>query len=111
MGEEPTQEEMDRQDIEDARNALAEDGTYVPLREFMHELGDLKAIARSLFQIQTGSVVLVCSNIDLTKRWFIRIFDCKQVEVPKYWDDRLPFDVALEVRKSLGFGWRGARSG
>jgi hypothetical protein len=40
MGEEPTQEEMDRQDIEDARNALAEDGTYVPLREFMHELGD-----------------------------------------------------------------------
>jgi len=35
-----TQEEMDRQDIEDAREALAEHGSSVPLREFMRELGD-----------------------------------------------------------------------
>ena len=40
MEEEMTQEEMDRQDIEDAREALAEDGQNVPLRDFMHELGD-----------------------------------------------------------------------
>ena len=40
MDEELTEEEMDRQDIEDARKALAEDGAYVPLREFMRELGD-----------------------------------------------------------------------
>jgi prevent-host-death family protein len=35
-----TQEEMDRQDIEDARKALAEGGKSVPLRDFMRELGD-----------------------------------------------------------------------
>ncbi len=51
----------------------------------------------ALFQIQTGSVVLVCSNVELTKQWFIKIFDCKQVEVPEYWDNHLPSDVALEL--------------
>ena len=35
-----TQEEMDRQDIEDARKALAEGGKCIPLRELMRELGD-----------------------------------------------------------------------
>jgi prevent-host-death family protein len=35
-----TQEEMVRQDIEDARKALAEGGQSVPLRELMRELGD-----------------------------------------------------------------------
>ncbi len=35
-----TQAEMDRQDIEDARKALAEGGKCVPLRELMRELGD-----------------------------------------------------------------------
>jgi prevent-host-death family protein len=35
-----TQEEMDRQDIEDARKALAEGGKRIPLRDFMRELGD-----------------------------------------------------------------------
>jgi prevent-host-death family protein len=35
-----TQEEMDRQDIEDARKALAEGGKNVPLLDFMRELGD-----------------------------------------------------------------------
>lgn len=35
-----TQEEMDRQDIEDARKALAEGGKSIPVREFMRELGD-----------------------------------------------------------------------
>jgi prevent-host-death family protein len=34
-----TQEEMDRQDIEDARQALAEGGKSIPLRDFMGELG------------------------------------------------------------------------
>jgi hypothetical protein len=32
-----TQEEMDRQDIEDARKALAEGGNSVPLRDFMRD--------------------------------------------------------------------------
>jgi hypothetical protein len=32
-----TQEEMDRQDIEDARKALAEGGKSVPLRDFMRD--------------------------------------------------------------------------
>jgi prevent-host-death family protein len=35
-----TREEMDRQDIEDARKALAEGGNSIPLREFIRELGD-----------------------------------------------------------------------
>ena len=35
-----TQEEMDRQDIEDARKALAEGGKSIPVREFMRNLGD-----------------------------------------------------------------------
>lgn len=35
-----TQGEMDRQDIEDARKALAEGGKSIPLREFMRDLGD-----------------------------------------------------------------------
>jgi hypothetical protein len=39
--EELTQEEMDRQDIEDARAALAEGGGSIPLREFMLELGEI----------------------------------------------------------------------
>ncbi len=39
MDEGLTQEEMDQQDIDDARQALAEGGNYVPLREFMRELG------------------------------------------------------------------------
>jgi prevent-host-death family protein len=34
-----TQEEMDRQDIEDARQALAEGGNSIPLRDFIGELG------------------------------------------------------------------------
>jgi prevent-host-death family protein len=34
-----TQEEMDRQDIEDARKALAESGKRIPLREFVRDLG------------------------------------------------------------------------
>ena len=38
--EELIEEEMDRQDIEDAREALAEGGKIVPLRDFMRELGD-----------------------------------------------------------------------
>ncbi|MGA3189221.1 MAG: type II toxin-antitoxin system prevent-host-death family antitoxin [Bryobacteraceae bacterium] len=33
-----TQEEMDRQDIEDARKALAEGGKTISLREFMRDL-------------------------------------------------------------------------
>jgi hypothetical protein len=39
--------------------------------------------------------VLVCSNVEQTMQWLIKIFDCKQVEVPEYWDNRLPSDVAL----------------
>lgn len=35
-----TQEEMDRQDIEDARKALAEGGKSIPLVDFIRELGD-----------------------------------------------------------------------
>jgi prevent-host-death family protein len=35
-----TQEEMDRQDVEDARKALAEGGKKVLLRDFVRELGD-----------------------------------------------------------------------
>jgi prevent-host-death family protein len=35
-----TQEEMDRQDTEEARKALAEGGKRIPLREFMRALGD-----------------------------------------------------------------------
>jgi prevent-host-death family protein len=35
-----TQEEMDRQDIEDARRALAEGGQKIPLRDLIRELGD-----------------------------------------------------------------------
>jgi hypothetical protein len=38
--EELTQKEMDRQDIEDAREALAEGGENISLRDFMRELGD-----------------------------------------------------------------------
>jgi hypothetical protein len=34
-----TQEEMDRQDIEDKHAAVAEGGRNVPLRDFMRELG------------------------------------------------------------------------
>ena len=51
----------------------------------------------SLFHIETGSVVLVCSNVELTKQWFIKFFEAKQVDVPEYWDNRLPSDVALEL--------------
>jgi prevent-host-death family protein len=35
-----TQEEMDRQDLEDARRALAEGGKRVPLADFIREIGD-----------------------------------------------------------------------
>jgi prevent-host-death family protein len=35
-----TRDEMNRQDIEDARKALAEGGKSVPVREFMRDLGD-----------------------------------------------------------------------
>jgi prevent-host-death family protein len=35
-----TREEMDRQDLEDARKALAEGGKTIPIREFMRDLGD-----------------------------------------------------------------------
>jgi prevent-host-death family protein len=35
-----TREEMDRQDLEGARKALAEGGKTIPIREFMRDLGD-----------------------------------------------------------------------
>jgi prevent-host-death family protein len=35
-----TREEMDRQDLEDARRALAEGGKRIPLRDFLKDLGD-----------------------------------------------------------------------
>jgi prevent-host-death family protein len=35
-----TQEEMDRQDIEDAREALAERGKSIPLRDLMRDLAE-----------------------------------------------------------------------
>ena len=38
--EEMTQEEMNRQDIEDAREALAEAGKNISLQDFMREIGD-----------------------------------------------------------------------
>lgn len=38
--EEMTQEEMDRQDIEDAREPLAEAGKNISLQDFMREIGD-----------------------------------------------------------------------
>jgi len=51
----------------------------------------------ALFQVQTGSIVLVCSNLDLVKQWWMKMFDSKQVKVPDYWDDPLPSDIALEL--------------
>jgi len=50
----------------------------------------------ALFQIQTGSIVMVCSNVDLAKQWWMKVFDCKQGAVPQDWDDTLPSDVALD---------------
>jgi len=38
--EEMTQEEMDRKDIEDAREALAEAGENISVQDFMREVGD-----------------------------------------------------------------------
>jgi hypothetical protein len=40
MEEELTQEEVDRQDIDDARKALAASGKSIPLREFMRQFED-----------------------------------------------------------------------
>ena len=51
----------------------------------------------SLFQVQTGTLVLVCSDVHLAKQWWIKMFDCKEVKVPDYWDNPLPSDVALEL--------------
>ena len=43
------------------------------------------------------SLVMCYSNIEVAKRWWIEVFECKQVEVPADWDDSLPSDVALKL--------------
>jgi len=44
----------------------------------------------------TDSLVMCSSNIESAKRWWIEVFDCKEVDLPD-WDDPLPSDVALEL--------------
>jgi hypothetical protein len=44
-----------------------------------------------------GGIVLRCRNIDATKRWLVEAFDCRQVPVPKDWEDTEPSDVALKL--------------
>jgi len=43
------------------------------------------------------SLVMCYANIDAAKRWWIEVFECKQVELPTDWDDTLPSDVALQL--------------
>lgn len=45
----------------------------------------------------TDSLSLICTNIDLEKRWWIAAFDCAEAKVPRDWDDSLPSDVALRL--------------
>src|SRR5579872_2720410 len=42
------------------------------------------------------SLVMCYSKLEVAKRWWIEIFDCKQVARPD-WDDPLPSDVALKL--------------
>ncbi len=43
----------------------------------------------------TDSIVVSYADVDAAKRWWIKAFGCKEVEVPEDWDEPLPSDVAL----------------
>jgi hypothetical protein len=45
----------------------------------------------------TDNVVICCSNVGLCKKWWMDMFECKEVKVPEDWDDTLPSDVALKL--------------
>jgi hypothetical protein len=36
-------------------------------------------------------------DLEAAKRWWIQVFECKQVSVPEDWDCPLPSDVALKL--------------
>jgi len=36
------------------------------------------------------------ANLDAAKRWWIEVFECKQVPLPE-WNDPLPSDIALKL--------------
>src|SRR5580704_14096654 len=40
---------------------------------------------------------LCYTDLEAAKRWWIQVFDCKQVKVPETWDCPLPSDVALKL--------------
>lgn len=46
---------------------------------------------------RTDSIVLSYSNLEAAKKWWIDAFDCKVVNVPPEWDNRLPSDIALKL--------------
>jgi len=43
----------------------------------------------------TKSIVLLYSDIQSAKQWWIQVFGCKQAELPE-WDNPLPSDIALQ---------------
>jgi hypothetical protein len=46
---------------------------------------------------RTDSVVVSYSAVEAAKAWWIATFDCKQVNIPKDWDNPLPSDIALSL--------------
>jgi len=45
----------------------------------------------------TDSVVLICTNVEAAKRWWIDVFDGKPMKPPADWDSSLPSDVAIKL--------------
>jgi catechol 2,3-dioxygenase-like lactoylglutathione lyase family enzyme len=37
------------------------------------------------------------ADLETARRWWVQVFDCKQVKVPENWDCPLPSDVALKL--------------
>ena len=45
----------------------------------------------------TDSIVLICTNVEAAKRWWIDIFDGKPTKPPSDLDNSLPSDVAIKL--------------
>src|SRR5436853_7178135 len=45
----------------------------------------------------TEFIAFTCSNPQAVKQWWIKTFDCTEVEPPQDWDDPLPSDIALKM--------------